>query len=437
MNGILVINLFLIILESVYDLHDWDEPQVLDSLELWFSVVYVFELLLKLTVISWSQYWSFSTNKFDFWTTIVLLFNSALSSYPALDSIFHVDSRYANMLRVLRLLRVLKTVKNLEEVRFLSSSIMKIVMLSKEIMTLLGVIIFIFSQISVQLFGGLLYVGNPKLEGTEYAESKWYVLNYNDLPMAFAVYFVSLLVEFEPVFAEVIARVAPYSIEWIITFFYYVCACAVVFELVQAFTIETFVELYTKRQEAKRKKKEKEEEGGHGHGHGHGHAVEDAEEEDTDDEEIFPRYQKAYNSFKKKGWRLHFSYVQSRSEKWDEALERAFEDEFEGAEQLERQSSQASVTHGHHHEHHGHSGHSGHSGLHDAHSEKHHKHGHTPYASEHEAPPLPVLSPTQQEQKRLLEEALKKQRRASSLNKYMLMQEVEKQIAAQGLLGEQ
>jgi hypothetical protein len=124
MNGILVINLFLIILESVYDLHDWDEPQVLDSLELWFSVVYVFELLLKLTVISWSQYWSFSTNKFDFWTTIVLLFNSALSSYPALDSIFHVDSRYANMLRVLRLLRVLKTVKNLEEVRFLSSSIL-------------------------------------------------------------------------------------------------------------------------------------------------------------------------------------------------------------------------------------------------------------------------------------------------------------------------
>ena len=34
-------------------------------------------------------------------------------------------------------------------------------------------------------------------------ENNWYVINYNDFPMAFATWFVSLLVEFTPVLAEV------------------------------------------------------------------------------------------------------------------------------------------------------------------------------------------------------------------------------------------
>jgi two pore calcium channel protein len=258
MNIVLCVNFLLIIYESWFDLTDRTEPWILGNVEFVFSIIYVLEMVAKLTVISWAQYWALSANKFDFWTTIILLLNSVLSVFPWVDKFLHFDfSKYANLLRVLRLLRVLKTVKRLEEVKFLAATIIKIVNLSRDIMTLLSVIIFIFSQVSVQLFGGLLYQGNPKLKGTEYEEKEWYVLNYNDLLMAFAVYFVSLLVEFEPVFAEVLGKIERTQFQWTITLFYYLAACAVVFELVQAFTIETFVELWNKHRDSLKKQKER------------------------------------------------------------------------------------------------------------------------------------------------------------------------------------
>lgn len=208
------------------------------------------------------------------------------------------------MLRVLRLLRVLKTVKRLEEVQFLTATIMKIVLLSREIMTLLSVIVFIFSQVSVQLFGGLLYVGNPGLEGTTYKEEKWYVINYNDLLMACATYFVSLLVEFTPVLAEVLNDVAPIPCEWLITLFFYFTAVAVVFELVQAFTIETFVELYGRKGMA--------------------------------EEELFKGFHTVEEDFKDIGCRIHYRAIGGRGEKWEEALSEAFEKMLEEtAEQAE------------------------------------------------------------------------------------------------------
>lgn len=297
MNWVLLINFGMIIVESYYDLQDWPEPTVLGSLELWFSAVYISELLLKLSVISWAHFWSMGSNQFDFFTTIILCANTALSASQTLDNLFHVDSRYANMLRVLRLLRVLKTVKRLEEVRFLTATIMRIVQLSREIMTLLAVIIFIFSQISVQMFGGLLYIGNPRLEGTEYKENNWYVINYNDFPMAFATWFVSLLVEFTPVLAEVLNDVAPIKYEWMIILFYYFTAVAVVFELVQAFTIEAFVSLYERKHEPA--------------------------------SELFLGWNTIEEDFQAIGYRIHHCAIGGRGLKWDEALQEAFEKMFE------------------------------------------------------------------------------------------------------------
>ena len=50
-------------------------------------------------------------------------------------------------------------------------------------MDLFGVLVvffFMYGFVGVQLFGGLLYVGNPALTGSFYATSEYYFLNYND-----------------------------------------------------------------------------------------------------------------------------------------------------------------------------------------------------------------------------------------------------------------
>jgi len=73
MNCVLMVNLCLVIWESVYDLNGWSELNVMENLELSFSLVYVAEVGLNLCVYSWGQYWSFRSNQFDFTTTWLLL----------------------------------------------------------------------------------------------------------------------------------------------------------------------------------------------------------------------------------------------------------------------------------------------------------------------------------------------------------------------------
>lgn len=240
MNCILGLNFILVITESVYDLHDWPEPKTMSQLDVVFSVSYAFEVFGKLAVYSFEYYWSERANQFDFWTTWLLLSTCLLQG---------VLSRYANLLRLLRLLRVLKQLKTLKSVQFMISTIQQLVITSKDILTLLGVIVFFFTSLGVQAFGGLLYDGNPALKGSEYLEAKQSVLNFNDVPMGFSLWFVMLLCEYVANFADAVDRTSTIRGAWLVFPIFYICAVSIVFELVKAFTIEVFIDLHEKKDE--------------------------------------------------------------------------------------------------------------------------------------------------------------------------------------------
>merc|ERR1712187_520882 len=153
---------------------------------------------------------------------------------------------YMNILRLLRLLRVLQQLRRFPAVTLMVETVYRLVLASTDILTLLGVVVFFFTTLRVQLWGGLLYIGNPALEESEYAENKHYVLNFNDLLMAFGVWVVSLLCEYVPEFPEVIESVSAWPWTWVIFPIFYLFAVSVMFELVKAFTIEIFMELKKK-----------------------------------------------------------------------------------------------------------------------------------------------------------------------------------------------
>eukprot|EP00438_Fugacium_kawagutii_P005740 Skav234147 [mRNA] locus=scaffold361:192414:194309:- [translate_table: standard] len=84
---------------SAYTLNSIDAP-----VELVFSFVYLGEVAVKVQVFSWDVYWLSLANRFDFFTTFLLLFSSLLPYLP--NSVMPFDLRhYANILRLLRLLR--------------------------------------------------------------------------------------------------------------------------------------------------------------------------------------------------------------------------------------------------------------------------------------------------------------------------------------------
>lgn len=260
MNCILTVNFVLVITETNWDLNNppcddarptvppcisKDEPAWMENLEFAFSFVYLGEISCRLAVISFEEYRSSRANMFDFFTTWLLLFSAILEKF-AKSSL----ATYANMLRLLRLLRMVKAIKSIESVQFMIDTIAKLVQRSQDIVTLLFVVLFFFTTLSVQVFGGELYSGNEHIAETEYVEKNMFVFNFNDWPSAFGVWMVMLLSEYKPEFPDVCfaatremhhSYVLPHS--WVMFPVFYVIGGSIIFELVKAFTIEVFMEL--------------------------------------------------------------------------------------------------------------------------------------------------------------------------------------------------
>merc|ERR1719409_1391970 len=95
---------------------------------------------------------------------------------------------------------------------------------AQDMLILLSVVIYGFTVVGVQLFGGLLYEENPQLEGTDYYEAKEFVLNFNDFLMAFGLWFVHLLCEYKPSFADAIYKTSKIPYSWIICMIFWALA---------------------------------------------------------------------------------------------------------------------------------------------------------------------------------------------------------------------
>eukprot|EP00413_Alexandrium_margalefii_P041505 CAMPEP_0204596024 /NCGR_PEP_ID=MMETSP0661-20131031/53007_1 /ASSEMBLY_ACC=CAM_ASM_000606 /TAXON_ID=109239 /ORGANISM="Alexandrium margalefi, Strain AMGDE01CS-322" /LENGTH=359 /DNA_ID=CAMNT_0051606605 /DNA_START=47 /DNA_END=1123 /DNA_ORIENTATION=- len=241
MNKVLLLNLVMVVLESTYDVMNWNEPAWMDYVELVFAFIYVGEVCIKLSVKAFAEYWSFSTNRFDFFTTWLLLATSILPYMPFAEVKADL-SHYANILRLLRLLRVLKQLKKFPSVQFMVFTVSRIMSAAGEILALMGTSMFFFCNLSVNLFGGVLYEGNPKLEGTEYAENRWFFLNFNDMFAAFAMWFVQVLNEYVPSYSQALHRASAYGeFAWWIVVLFYITTAAIMYELLLAFTIDIFL----------------------------------------------------------------------------------------------------------------------------------------------------------------------------------------------------
>jgi len=239
MNWVLLLNLLVVVAQFANGQSGsplW--MQVCDTL---FTIIYVGEVAVKLAVKSFGEYWSAPANRFDFFTTWLLSGAAVLKHVPgAAQNLSH----YANMLRLLRLLRVVKKLKQYPSFQFMVSTTVRMVQAAGDILSLLGVVLFFFLTFSVNVFGGVLYEGNPKLEGSAYAESNYGVFNFNDSVMAFGTWFMLLLCEYSSELADGLALGAPHGeVSWLVFPAFYLVGVAIIFEVLKAFTIESFLAL--------------------------------------------------------------------------------------------------------------------------------------------------------------------------------------------------
>mmetsp|Transcript_8836 Transcript_8836/g.19301 ORF Transcript_8836/g.19301 Transcript_8836/m.19301 type:complete len:1207 (-) Transcript_8836:396-4016(-) len=265
MNVVLLLNTVVVVAESYYDMqHITTYTSLFTFIETLFGLVYVVEFFILMLCMSWSEYVSSSSRIFDCFTTW-LLFCVSMLYYVPFANLERGLMHYANILRLLRLVRVLKSAQRVPKVAFMFKCVSTIMSSAADILVMLLIILNFYSSVGVQQFGGALYQGNPRLEGTEYGEKNYFVLNFNDLLSANVLFFVNLLCEFDAALADGLhAALPPWrhggNPSWLIFPIFYFSVVIFAFELVCAFIIETFTELAGKEREKQERLEEEEKE---------------------------------------------------------------------------------------------------------------------------------------------------------------------------------
>lgn len=242
MNLVLSANVVWIVIQSVYDLNDFDEPAWFQGVDLVFCVSYVLEVLLKLSWWSWSEYWTSNDNRFDFVTTVIL----SLAACAVLLGDVHGDFlQYVNMLRLVRLLKALNNIPVYQET---CSVIGRMLSTCSDVLLMNVLVIYLWSALGVQLFGGKLSKLNPKIRDSDYFDSNFEVYSFNDVPSAMVTLVFFMLTDWVDPVAGVCMQLADrFTPFWLVStgfmLSFYVVSPLLAFNVFTAFSIDVFCKL--------------------------------------------------------------------------------------------------------------------------------------------------------------------------------------------------
>jgi len=240
---VLLVNAGFIVFESVYDLNGWEEPSWIFLFEQFFSMIYMLEILLKLSVSSFRSYWFHGENKFDFCVGVLLFTFGIYGLYPSWNFL-GLPKETIRYLNILRILRMWKLLSQFQRWRRLVQCIVALALISFEMIMLLAISATACSHVGMHLLGGKLYLGNPKLQGLDYIGNGYHVLNFNDFGNSFISLFTFMVVSYMPEFAEAIDAVIGIpctGIAFCGLFFFF--GVNIIFNIFTAFTIDVFKEI--------------------------------------------------------------------------------------------------------------------------------------------------------------------------------------------------
>eukprot|EP01135_Chromosphaera_perkinsii_P006629 Nk52_evm31s554 gene=Nk52_evmTU31s554 len=153
-----------------------------------------------------------------------------------------------NVLFLIRGLRIVFFVKVFENI------LSTVLTLMKSISTLAGVLIlayYIFALIGMQLFAGKIYEGNPALNGTAFAEMKYFPNNFDNFPSALVTLWELMVVNDWYVIMD--AHIAVTSKFAAIFFFaWHIISVVMMMNLVVALTLESFLRKWRSKSEKRK-----------------------------------------------------------------------------------------------------------------------------------------------------------------------------------------
>jgi two pore calcium channel protein len=238
--GMLLVNLVAVIIETTLDIQNSTSQKSWQYVEFALGWLYVVEMVLKVVVYGFNNYWRSAQNRFDFVITVTIVVAETLT-YTLPNKInFFANEEWIRYLLIARLLRLTRLLVLMERYQVMVSTFLKLI---PSLMPYLGItfcIMCFFCTLGVQAFGGIIYDGNPRLPGSAIEENDYMVKNFNDFPSGMVVLFDLLITGNWHIWMDGFQEVTG---KWWTQFYFwsfYVLAVLFLFNLVVAFVLEAF-----------------------------------------------------------------------------------------------------------------------------------------------------------------------------------------------------
>lgn len=242
-NTVLVVNTVAIAIEGVYDINKLQEPFFIQVVDVVFAFIYLAEVVMKLSVVSFEEYWQEMANRFDFVSSILL----AAGGVFLVASLVSPDGGGAAhlffYLTLLRLLRVIRLVAKVEAFQNLCLSIRRMFVASADVLALNVIVAMLWASIGILMYGGLLHANNENLKGTAYVGAQYEIFNFNDMGLSCLTLFLFVVATYIDEFAGALAAVRPEMPLFGYVFFvsFHVVGVLMAFNIFVAFSIDIFV----------------------------------------------------------------------------------------------------------------------------------------------------------------------------------------------------
>ncbi|XP_058101037.1 two pore calcium channel protein 1B [Magnolia sinica] len=237
--AILLLNLVAVIIETTLDIENDSAQTIWQEVEFFFGWIYVLEVALKVYSLGFDNYWMEGQNKFDFVVTWVIVIGETTTLViPHALPIFNGEwIRYLLIARMLRLIRLLMHVQRYR------AFVATFLTLIPSLMPYLGTIfcvLCIYCSLGLQLFGGIVNSGNPKLGGTDLSDNDYLLFNFNDYPNGMVTLFNLLVMGNWQVWMQSYRDLMGTS--WTLIYFvsFYLLIVLLLLNLVVSFVLEAF-----------------------------------------------------------------------------------------------------------------------------------------------------------------------------------------------------
>ena len=199
------------------------------------------ESAAKVAVLGFARYWRSGTNRFD----------AACAWLPAAAQVWALaqfggvvafDPQISRLVLLSRLLRLLRLFNHSARFRTISDTLVDMVPAAASLFGTLWVLMYTYSLVGVDAFGGRVYPGAPALVGTGYEAAGYLELNFNDMLSGIVTLWCLLVVNDWSVIMEGIVTASGRGGLWRLYFMsFYVVGSVVCLGVLTSFIIDRFM----------------------------------------------------------------------------------------------------------------------------------------------------------------------------------------------------